>query len=532
MVGRLQQRTLKGGNMVACLHNRYPCVKVPAEDFLSPSLQLLAQVVEQEADNLNVLRSKGRQLYSCALVRGMTKAAAGVVDDNDSEATADAGREDALMYSEVTNGRRRKVTMEGSQRPLSGGASRKLATVREVHRSGRYPNKRPKCVQSSPLEVDTSMEEAARTMQEWRQSLSPPQVVPSPGAPREHDDLIEIVVDNHTGEPQGGGPPVQYLNKNPCNTRDETSGTDDTSNTSAKSPPAGGKTPNMQQVTNNGQPPQQTAPTTARGVPSVSLQPSPCMTPPFPFPPLFPPPPFGMMAPWGMVPPPLGMMPMFQVPAPHSLVPPSSTGRITKGVTMPMPAASMFLPCMPSPALTGEAAGDRNPQDAKGLAAKGFQGYMPMFGTAGSFAPSFGGSLPGQMMNSFFEAFGQNKEGYKAISTMGLPLAPGQQTPKAVVPDTGKQAACRAALDGLNLPEVKSWVLEHFCEDVYLLLLDVLRADSPKLQDALHAYRMHVEKSAAPDYRAFLVSVFGLEKLLQMSGAAKKEQGLQHGASG
>jgi hypothetical protein len=84
-----------------------------------------------------------------------------------------------------------------------------------------------------------------------------------------------------------------------------------------------------------------------------------------------------------------------------------------------------------------------------------------------------------------------------------------------------------AAIDQLNVAELKSWVLSHFGEDVYYMLLDVWRPDSPKVKDALWAWRLHVQQprpdGAQPDYRAFLVSLFGLEKLLQVGVAAQQK---------
>jgi hypothetical protein len=80
-------------------------------------------------------------------------------------------------------------------------------------------------------------------------------------------------------------------------------------------------------------------------------------------------------------------------------------------------------------------------------------------------------------------------------------------------------------LEQLDVSMLKPWVLSHFCEDVYLLLLDVWRPGSPKVRDAIWAWKLHVKTPQAggnqPDYRAFLVSLFGLEKLLQLTSAVK-----------
>ena len=89
------------------------------------------------------------------------------------------------------------------------------------------------------------------------------------------------------------------------------------------------------------------------------------------------------------------------------------------------------------------------------------------------------------------------------------------------------EEAVHAAIEQLNVAELKAWVLAHFGEDVYLMLLDVWRPDSPKVRDAIWAWRLHVQQprpdGAQPDYRAFLVSLFGLEKLLQVSLAAQQK---------
>jgi hypothetical protein len=88
-----------------------------------------------------------------------------------------------------------------------------------------------------------------------------------------------------------------------------------------------------------------------------------------------------------------------------------------------------------------------------------------------------------------------------------------------------QQAQLHAQLEALDLAALKPWVLSHFCEDVYLLLLDVWRPGSAKVADAIWAWKLHVrqpqQSGSAPDYRAFLVSLFGLEKLLQLTAAER-----------
>jgi hypothetical protein len=80
-------------------------------------------------------------------------------------------------------------------------------------------------------------------------------------------------------------------------------------------------------------------------------------------------------------------------------------------------------------------------------------------------------------------------------------------------------------LEQLDVVAVRPWVVDHFCEDVYLLLLDVWRPDSPKVRDAIWAWKLHVKgprpQGTQPDYRAFLVSLFGLDRLKQLAAAAQ-----------
>lgn len=92
-----------------------------------------------------------------------------------------------------------------------------------------------------------------------------------------------------------------------------------------------------------------------------------------------------------------------------------------------------------------------------------------------------------------------------------------------------QQAELQAQLEQLDVAALKPWVLSHFCEDVYLLLLDVWRPGSAKAGDAIWAWKLHVRQprqgGAPPDLRAFLVSLFGLEKLLQLTAAERARAG-------
>jgi hypothetical protein len=97
-----------------------------------------------------------------------------------------------------------------------------------------------------------------------------------------------------------------------------------------------------------------------------------------------------------------------------------------------------------------------------------------------------------------------------------------------------QQAELHAQLEALDLSALKPWVTASFCEDVYLLLLDVWRPGSAKVGDAIWAWKAHVRQprqgGAAPDYRAFLVSLFGLEMLLTLTAADRARCGA--GAAG
>lgn len=81
-------------------------------------------------------------------------------------------------------------------------------------------------------------------------------------------------------------------------------------------------------------------------------------------------------------------------------------------------------------------------------------------------------------------------------------------------------------LEQFDVAGLRPWVMSHFCEDVYLLLLDVWRPDSSKVREAIWAWKLHIKAprpaGSSPDYRAFLVSLFGLDKLTQLTAAAQE----------
>jgi len=88
----------------------------------------------------------------------------------------------------------------------------------------------------------------------------------------------------------------------------------------------------------------------------------------------------------------------------------------------------------------------------------------------------------------------------------------------------GASSDVMTVLEQLDLVAVRSWVCAHFCEEVYLMLLDAWRPDSSKVREAIWAWKLHVRgprpDGAEPDYRAFLVSLFGLDKLTQLTAAS------------
>ena len=56
---------------------------------------------------------------------------------------------------------------------------------------------------------------------------------------------------------------------------------------------------------------------------------------------------------------------------------------------------------------------------------------------------------------------------------------------------------------------------EKFLPEAYYMLADVWRHDSPRLDAAVRAFRMHVDGHKRPDYKAFMIGIFGLETMRQ-----------------
>jgi len=77
-----------------------------------------------------------------------------------------------------------------------------------------------------------------------------------------------------------------------------------------------------------------------------------------------------------------------------------------------------------------------------------------------------------------------------------------------------------AALRLRDVAALRDWVVAQYCEDVYLMLLDCWRADSPRAADAVAAWRAHMATGGQPDCRAFLTALFGEAQLAAVSAAA------------
>ena len=55
-----------------------------------------------------------------------------------------------------------------------------------------------------------------------------------------------------------------------------------------------------------------------------------------------------------------------------------------------------------------------------------------------------------------------------------------------------------------------------FQSEAYELLVDAWRVDSPKVTEAVRAWKMHIHNYARPDMRAFMICIFGLERMMQL----------------
>lgn len=50
-----------------------------------------------------------------------------------------------------------------------------------------------------------------------------------------------------------------------------------------------------------------------------------------------------------------------------------------------------------------------------------------------------------------------------------------------------------------------------FQQAVYYMLVDVWRAGSGKLPDAVRSYKAHVARKGKPDWKGFVIGIFGLD---------------------
>lgn len=207
---------------------------------------------------------------------------------------------------------------------------------------------------------------------------------------------------------------------------------------------------------------------------------------------------------------------------------------------LPMPPPGMMLP-MPFMPGMGPMSGMMGPAGAAAEPAAGIpvSGPLPPAGNAFRAA----GSGPASKESAGTAAASKQAP---APAVQAAPLTPAaaaaatpqprpasqQQQPAAVSPAmrpavsaSGSAGDMLPELEQLDVVALRPWVVSHFCEDVYLLLLDVWRPDSAKVREAIWAWKLHVKAprpaGAQPDYRAFLVSLFGLDKLTQLSAAAQ-----------
>jgi len=68
-------------------------------------------------------------------------------------------------------------------------------------------------------------------------------------------------------------------------------------------------------------------------------------------------------------------------------------------------------------------------------------------------------------------------------------------------------------LSRLDMQKVKDALKRYYTPEAYMLLLDAWRRESVKVQDAIMSYKSHVADHTRPDWRAFMVRIFGLERM-------------------
>jgi hypothetical protein len=79
------------------------------------------------------------------------------------------------------------------------------------------------------------------------------------------------------------------------------------------------------------------------------------------------------------------------------------------------------------------------------------------------------------------------------------------------------QAAAAAEIDSqlalLDLTAARLALAQRYTSEAYLLLVDCWRADSPRLPNALRSFRANVLSLPQPDYQAFMIGIFGMDRM-------------------
>mgnify|MGYP001807529932 CR=1 FL=1 len=249
-----------------------------------------------------------------------------------------------------------------------------------------------------------------------------------------------------------------------------------------------------------------------RGLPMPPLPMPPPGMMPMPFMPGFP----GMMGPAGQQQP-AAAEPAAGIPVTGPLPP---AGNAFKATAMAQKGFSPAGPNSSGPASKG----------ASALVAADAGMAPPAWTQQQQAAPSTPGGAAGAATQ--LRAGNQQQRTGMAAPAVSPSLSPSAARAAAAPAAVGSSAAAAAGpsgdvlaeLEQLDLVALKPWVVTQFCEDVYLLLLDVWRPDSAKIREAIWAWKLHLKgpmaSGAQPDYRAFLVSLFGLERLTQLTAAA------------
>ena len=91
---------------------------------------------------------------------------------------------------------------------------------------------------------------------------------------------------------------------------------------------------------------------------------------------------------------------------------------------------------------------------------------------------------------------------------------PSPQTVGApALPQAPPDPAVKKILGRMDLNRAKVSILRSFTMEAYYCLLDAWREGSPRLGDAMRAYKAHIQMRDRHDWRAFFVSVFGFDRM-------------------